>query len=143
MSFPRSDYPLRTDQSFRCRNDSDHHKESTPIENLPIDIVQDFIVADSLHLLDLGVMKKCLTGWVYGSFNFRTKSKWCAQQIEDLSKDLILSNQTLPTEIHRSVRSPDCLKFWKGLEFRTVLMYVGVVHLKDYYLSNEVYITIF
>lgn len=136
MSFPRTDCPLRTDESFRNRTDSDHHKESSPIESLPIDIIQDFIIADSLHLLDLGVMKKCLTGWMYGSFNFRTK--WCAQQIENLSKDLVNTNQTLPCEIHRAVQGLDCLKFWKGLEFRTFLLYIGIVHLKDY-LIDEAY----
>lgn len=54
MSFARINCPLRTDQSFRNKCDSDHHKEDTPLLHLPIDIVQDIIVSDSLHLIDLG-----------------------------------------------------------------------------------------
>lgn len=44
----------------------------------------------------------------------------------------------MPLEIHRAVRTLDSIKFWKGLEFRTFLLYLGPVILKDY-LSTEVY----
>lgn len=55
MSFPRIDCELRTDESFRTRKDPDHHKfDWRCIEKLPIDMVEDFPIADSLHLLDLG-----------------------------------------------------------------------------------------
>ncbi|XP_011704909.1 PREDICTED: uncharacterized protein LOC105460162, partial [Wasmannia auropunctata] len=53
MSFPRIDAELRTDVSFRNRLDEDHHKEISPLEELPIDLINDFVVADSLHLLEL------------------------------------------------------------------------------------------
>lgn len=55
MSFPRIDAPLRTDTSFRNREDPDHHNMDPVLEKLPIDMVKDFVVADSLHLLDLGM----------------------------------------------------------------------------------------
>lgn len=54
MSFARIDIPVRTDISFRNRSDQDHHKMDSILENLPIDMIKDFVVADSLHLLDLG-----------------------------------------------------------------------------------------
>lgn len=92
-------------------------------------MVSDFIVADSLHLFDLGLMKKCLTGWVRGSFNFKTKLS--AREISDMSALLLSFNETIPCELHRSIRSLDCLSFWKGLEFRTFLLYLGPVVLKD------------
>lgn len=55
MSFPRIDMPVRTDASFRNRDDPDHHKMDSVIEKLPIDMVKDFVIVDSLHLLDLGL----------------------------------------------------------------------------------------
>ncbi|TGZ55782.1 Uncharacterized protein DBV15_12106 [Temnothorax longispinosus] len=55
MSYPRFDCPRRTDESFRNKMDEDHHKENTPLTDLPIDMVKDFVVADSLHLFDLGI----------------------------------------------------------------------------------------
>lgn len=40
--------------SFRNKIDEDHHKQETPLTKLPIDMVKNFIVADPLHLIDLG-----------------------------------------------------------------------------------------
>ena len=67
MSFPRIHLPNRTDDSFRNRTDIDHQKETSPLEELPIDLVKTFPIADSLHLIDLGITKRCLVGWVHGS----------------------------------------------------------------------------
>lgn len=100
-------------------------------------MVADFIVADPLHLLDLGIMKKCLTGWVHGSFNFKTKLS--ANAISEISNLLLSFNKNLPVEIHRAVRGLGCLRFWKGLEYRTFILYLGPVVLKDF-LSPEVYL---
>lgn len=136
MSFPRIDAPRRSDFSFRSRSDEDHHKIDSPIEELKINMVEDFPVADSLHLLDLGIMKKCLIGWTLGSFNFSTK--WSAKEIDEISDLLVSFNKFKPNEIHRAIRKLDCLKFWKGLEFRTFLLYLGIVILKDY-LPTEAY----
>lgn len=54
MSFSRIDCPLRTDQTFRQKTDEEHHKQDTPLVQLPINMIEDVIVADSLHLIDLG-----------------------------------------------------------------------------------------
>ena len=54
MSYPRIHSPLRTNESFRSNADEDHHKESTLLTELPIYMVEDFVVADSLHLFHLG-----------------------------------------------------------------------------------------
>ena len=35
-----------------------HHKCTSPLEELEIDMVEDFPVSDSLHLIDLGIMKR-------------------------------------------------------------------------------------
>lgn len=57
MSFPQIGCPLRTDHSFRSKLDEDHHKFDSPLLKLPINMIDDFIIADSLHLLDLGKQK--------------------------------------------------------------------------------------
>uniref|UniRef100_A0A1B0DG27 Uncharacterized protein n=1 Tax=Phlebotomus papatasi TaxID=29031 RepID=A0A1B0DG27_PHLPP len=62
MSYPNIDALRRTDTTFRPRADPEHHKELTPLENLPINMIDQFPIADSLHLLDLGIMRRCLTG---------------------------------------------------------------------------------
>lgn len=90
-------------------------------------MIEDFIVADSLHLLELGVMKRLLIGWRDGSLGYT--GKLSALQIQKLSDSIL--NVKLPKEIHRKMRGLDCVAFWKGTEWRTLLNYVGVVILKD------------
>lgn len=72
MSFPYIDAPKRTDESFRERSDPAHHKESTPFEELNIDMITSFPIADDLHLLHLGVTKKCMMRWINGEKKITT-----------------------------------------------------------------------
>lgn len=53
MSYPYFDIQKRTDSDFRARRCPEHHKEKSPLENLDIDMIQDFPVADILHLIDM------------------------------------------------------------------------------------------
>lgn len=126
--------PARTDATFRNRTDPDHHKMDTPLEKLPIDMIKSIPVSDSLHLLDLGIIKRLLTGYVYGTLGLKTK--WSAN-VTKMVSDFLLRCR-MPSEIHRAVRGLDCLKFWKGTEYRTFGLYLGPVILKDY-LSEEIY----
>lgn len=82
-------------------------------------------------------MRKCLHAWVNGSYNFH--SKLSGRDIELMSKMLDDANTTKPVEIHRCIRKINCLKFWKGVEYRTFLLYLGPVILKDF-LAPEVYL---
>lgn len=52
---------------------------------------------------------------------------WDDDAKKRISKSLIEINKTLPREIHRSIRSLDHLAYWKGTEYRTILLYVGIV----------------
>lgn len=134
ISFPRIDMPRKTDKTFCDRTDSDHHKMDTPLEKLPIDMIKSIPVSDSLHLLDLGIIKRFLTGYVYGTLGLRTK--WSANVIKSVSDFLLRCR--MPSEIHRAVRALDCLKFLKGTEYGTFGLYLGPVILKDY-VSEEIY----
>lgn len=58
MSFPRIDAEIRTNANFRDREQPAHHKETSILEELPIDMIKSFPTSDPLHLLDLGIMKK-------------------------------------------------------------------------------------
>ncbi|XP_055547361.1 uncharacterized protein LOC129731407 isoform X1 [Wyeomyia smithii] len=89
-------------------------------------MIQDFVVADQLHLLELGIMKRLLTGWRDGNLGFA--GKMSAYQIQHLSA--MIESVKLPKEVHRKMRGIDCLAFWKGTECRTFLNYVGIVVLK-------------
>lgn len=106
------------------------------IEDLPIDMVEDFIVGDALHLMEHGVMKKLLSIWMNGSTLF--DSKFTKVDLRDLNKKVFDANKEMPSDIHRSVRAITAMKYWKGTEFRAFLLYVGIIVLKDH-LDGEAY----
>lgn len=63
MIFPDVKGSLRTDAEFRSGTyNNTHCLHPTPLTRLSIDMVNDFVVADALHLLELGVMKRLLKG---------------------------------------------------------------------------------
>lgn len=136
MSFPYFDVNKRTDISFRARNDPEHHKEYSPLERLPIDMINDIPVADSLHLIDFGIMKRCLKTWIHGSSTF--ENKFTKLDRAKINEHLNICNGFLPCEMHRGVRSLDDINFWKALEFRNFMLYFGFIILKEV-LEPEVY----
>lgn len=136
MCFPNICAQRRTDESFRQRQQPKHHKaERSLIEELPINMITAFPTSDPLHLLELGVMRKCIYRWIFGARDYG--GKWNKQLISRVS-ELLKSLQTyMPSDIHRSVRGLDTVRFWKGVEFRTLLLYVGIVAFKDALKENE------
>lgn len=126
--FPKVGQTARTDELFRANQYPDHQKIDTPLSRLPIDMVKDIIVADPLHLLELGVIKRLLIGWRTGNLGY--VAKWTARQQEEIS-DLLLKI-TMPSEVHRDARTLKLFGYWKGLEFRNFLNYYGVIVLSKY-----------
>lgn len=102
---------------------------------LNIDMIEQFPVGDSLHLLHLGIVKRLLFGWRDGTFK-HSDTKWPAKTILIVSE--YLAGCKMPAEINRAVRGLDSLCHWKGTEYRTFLNYIGIVVLKDH-LQHEVY----
>ncbi|CAH2225546.1 jg22545, partial [Pararge aegeria aegeria] len=135
VTFPQFNCPKRNDQDFREKKYGQHHKLDSPLLKLNIDMIEDFPVSDSLHLIDLGLMKRLLIGWRDGNFGIYL-TKWSASDIAKV--DNFLNDCEMPTEIHRSVRSLDILKHWKGSEFRSFLYYLSLVILKEV-LKEEAY----
>lgn len=137
MSFPNTSAAERTNNSFRLREQKEHHHpERSAVERLLcVDMVKDFPIADALHLLELGITKRCLTRWKEGTKSYKNRFK--AAELNQINTSLNRARESMPTEIHRSIRNLDTLHFWKGTEFRTILLYVGIVVLKDIVAVDE------
>lgn len=137
MSFPHINCDRRTDQSFRNREQTIHHNgPKSMLEKVhDCDMVADFVTSDPLHLLELGLMKRCLLRWIDGTKSY--KNKFSADTVIDVNSVLLQLNNQMPTEIHRAVRDLSTVHFWKGTEFRTFLLYLGVIVLKDAVPVNE------
>lgn len=135
MCFPDIDAERRTDQMFRQRTDPLHHKETSLFEELPINMISTFKVSDTLHLLHLGVMKKCIQRWIGKTKSYNRK--WNKTSIESTSRFLLRCNDQMPSDIHRALRDLDTLAFWKGVEYRTILLYVGMVAFRSVLPNDE------
>lgn len=135
VSFPNIDAKRRTNEEFRNRVQPSHHKEDSPFEELGIDMIRAFPTSDPLHLLELGVMRRCLYRWVFGAKQYR--KKWPKALTDMTSRLLTQCQREMPSDIHRAVRKLDCLRYWKGLEYRTILLYVGCVVFKHVLPTEE------
>lgn len=136
MIFPEVDAPLRTDAEFRARVYDGHHKNDSILEQIHgLDMVQDFPIGDALHHIDLGITKRFLNGWKCGTLN-NHNAKWSARQIQNVSN--FLQQCKLPREIRRPARSLEHLARWKGTEFRTFLLYLSPIVLKQFFESEEI-----
>lgn len=136
MIFPEMNAALRNDSDFRSRTYEGHHKFDSILEDIRgLDMIKDFPIGDSLHLIDLGIMKRLLNGWKAGTLN-NYNARWSAKQIENIS--CFLKTCKLPREFKRPVRGLDHLPRWKGSELRTFLLYISVVVLKKFFESDEI-----
>lgn len=128
---------MRTDEEFRSKADDSHHKGTSVLENVKgMDMIKDFPIGDVLHLIDLGITKRFLKGWMDGSMQ-NMDAKWSATDISNVSKFLV--NCKMPKEIKRKIRSLKELSFWKGTEFRTFLLYVSVVVLNRFFEKKVIF----
>lgn len=91
-------------------------------------MIKAFPVADSVHLIDLGIMKRLLIGWRDGNFS-KKDTKWRASDISTVND--FLDDCKVPSEIHRSVRNLSSLGHWKASEFRTFLLFLSIVILPE------------
>lgn len=114
---------------------------------LPIDMIDQFPVGDSLHLLHMGVMKRFLFGWRDGLFRKPkqkgtvgnpddeedrrrkiTIARFSGQTINEISE--YLNACKLPSEFTRVMKGLDDLTHWKATQYRAFLHYIGIVVLK-------------
>uniref|UniRef100_A0AAG5D2N8 Transposase domain-containing protein n=1 Tax=Anopheles atroparvus TaxID=41427 RepID=A0AAG5D2N8_ANOAO len=115
----------RTDADFRARSCLEHHKEfRSPLEDLDnFNIIEDVVVGDRLHLVDLGVTRQILRGILASKFvGIR---KWNTHERDNVSN--FFNSTKLPSEINRQMRNLKTVAFWKGTEWRSFLHYASIV----------------
>lgn len=62
---------------------------------------------------------------------------WSEKDIEEISRSMLRYNETRPIEIHRKIRPLSQIHFFKATEFRTIILYLGIVLFKDFLPRNE------
>lgn len=125
--FPELNSPLRSDKSFREKSCPEHHKGTTLLETLPIDMVACF-PNDPMHLVHLGVMKKIIRLLIdrkkVGNQTLKPPT------ISQINEKIAKCNKYFPREFQRKPRDINHFKTWKATEFRYFLLYTGPFVLK-------------
>ena len=126
MTFPEDDSAVRTDVSFDEMVNEDHHHSESILSQLQLGMVTQFPL-DFMHLVCLGVVKKLISLWISGPLTVRVGVNSTCRQI---SEALINLGAYLPREFVRKGRSLQEIDRWKATEFRTFILYTGIVALK-------------
>jgi hypothetical protein len=102
MTFPSVNAPKRSNVAFNELLDSDHHLGQSPLNELGIGMVSQFVL-DYMHLVCLGVVRRLIWLWIKGPLraNCRIKSS-C---VSDISEKLIGMKSFIPREFARKPRS--------------------------------------
>ncbi|XP_053667908.1 uncharacterized protein LOC128718296 [Anopheles marshallii] len=118
----------RTDEEFRRGEYTQHQTCYTPLLDVDeLDIIKDIIVADSLHILYLGLTKTLLKAYIFGTMS--PFQKWLPREERAISK--LLVGVQYPSEIHRKARALYYIKFWKGSELASFLHHCAIPLLKN------------
>lgn len=128
--FSRFSGELRTDFSFKERIHREHHilLEETELEKIGVNMVTQFPL-DPMHLVDLGVTKKLLQFILSNGCNdFRMTQ----ENRVSMSQVMCSLSSYLPTDFVRLPRNFDEVRRFKASEFRLIMLYTGIVFLKDY-----------
>ncbi|WAR11984.1 hypothetical protein MAR_026164 [Mya arenaria] len=116
MTFPDTNALLRTDVQFNEMANEEHHKGRSPFLDTNLGLVTQFPI-DYMHLVCLWVMKRLLCLWTKGATRLPGPAftmRVCHQ--------LVGLSAYMPREFLRKE-----LERWKATEFRTFLLYTGLV----------------
>lgn len=98
-----------------------------------LDIIQCFSL-DYMHLSCLGIMRKMINLWLKGPLKVRinsSKSKLLSSLLSSLTPNITADFQRKPRGVNEISR-------WKATKFRTFILYLGPVVLKNI-ISDECY----
>ncbi|KAJ8687005.1 hypothetical protein QAD02_022799 [Eretmocerus hayati] len=126
--------PIRTDASFRSRENPEHHHEVSPLVKLDdTDMINDFLM-EFMHQGCLGNTKKISTDhWFKLKKNFLTR-----EQMLTVSQRLINIANQIPSDFQRTTRTLAECSLWKATEWRFFLLYAAALIMKDI-LPDHVY----
>lgn len=123
---------LRTNKSVKRMTHARHHKGPTPLSQLDgIKLVSHFVL-DYMHLVLLGVVRKLVYLWLEGELR-KTKKDYriVPKTVTVISTRLLTFIETCPKEFSRKPRPLRNFKMYKATEWRTWLLYTGMVALKS------------
>jgi hypothetical protein len=126
VTFNEINQQRRTDEEFKSKIDAQHHKGSSILETeLDLKMVSQF-PPDYLHAVLLGATKKILKKWFQP-----IKPLLQTFLRKEVSAHLKLTNEFIPSDIHRQCRPIEEILTYHGNELRVFLLKVGHVVLRN------------
>ena len=91
---------------------------------------------DAMHLVYLGCTRKLLLIWL------RSTSIYKLPQVEQdkMSNNFLSLKEYVPSDFARKPRNLKYIKFFKATEFRQILLYTGIIAIKDIVIDENVYL---
>lgn len=114
--------PLRTDETFKLRQNPEHHIGISPFEEIPLSMVTTFPL-DYMHLICLGQMKKLLHLWLKGPTCIAARLS--GEQIENMTLDMVDIKKYVCSEFVRVPNNFEEIGKWKATEFQIFLLYLS------------------
>ena len=128
--YPNLNATKRTDESFVIKQDEDHHLNTSPLLKLNIGMISVFPI-DYMHSICLGVVKKMLCIWTGINHNSGFKVRLGGRAVQLISDHLIFMKPFIPLEFNRKPRILNELPRWKATEFRTFIVYLAPLVLRN------------
>lgn len=120
--FPIDNSNVRTNETFRNKTHPEHHIGDSVLLQLGIDMIRQFPL-DYLHLMCLGVGRKTIRTWVKGRVPLKLRSS----DIETINQNVQVVKKYFPSDFQRKPRSFNEIEYFKGTEYRTIILYTGIV----------------
>lgn len=130
VTYPGIRSRRRTDQSFFLQVDKNHHLAVSPLTDLNIGMVSIFPI-DYMHNVCLGVTKKLLYLWAGLSRTGNRRLKLSTSSEIKISDTIKLLKPYITSDFNRKPRGFNELAHWKATEYRTFLIYIGPLVLKN------------
>ena len=124
------DTTCRTDALFNQIVYEDHQKSQSVLSNLDLGLVTQ-VPLDYMHLICLGIVKKLVCLWVEKG---PKKCRLSAHSIQLIFYRLSAINDHYPKEFSRRLQPFHKFKYWKATQYRSFILYVGPVVLKNMHL---------
>lgn len=131
---------LRTDESFRLRQQPQYHKGNSVFEMLPLDMVEDFPI-DFMHQAG-GTMRKLISWNVEGprkGGEGRVMCRMSPSMVSMLDNRLRAIQNQIPNCFARKARPTTELQRYKFTELRQLLLYTGKIAFHGLMASSKHY----
>lgn len=136
MSFPGKILALRTDEDFRQNlYADDYQKSETILNHIPRLGLVNNVPLDPMHLVYLGCVRKLLLIWLCSSLPCKLPhitQTHISNCFESLKVHVLY-------EFARKPRALKHIKLFKATEFRQLILYIGVIALKNF-LKESIYV---